>query len=198
MKTKVIIIIILIAAALIGGRGCLFYDYGVDRNKVELDYPAYYFHGRSNDIIFYPVLYSEQKELGSSRNYTKFTVYTNNIQKGLVGSDKGSWVSSLNFSLGSKESEIKILADTVKIVHKDGNGSLIPEIKESNNINECISKGWHECTYSKMYGQKTLPKVIHQYISFEVVVNGRKIKIEKTYPIELKYHYSRWDVMMGV
>ena len=49
-----------------------------------------------------------------------------------------------------------------------------------------------------MHYEKGMPEKLLEKVSFKLIVNGKEKTVSYTLPLEYKYQYSFWDVMMGV
>ncbi|MDV6327397.1 hypothetical protein Q5L94_04960 [Idiomarina sp. Sol25] len=43
-----------------------------------------------------------------------------------------------------------------------------------------------------------MPEKLLEKVSFKLIINGKEKTVSYTLPLEYKYQYSFWDVMMGV
>lgn len=93
--------------------------------------------------------------------------------------------------------EVKLLPDTIKLIHMTEERKIIPSKAVSHNLDKWPS-GKIEFKYIKIYEPKLLPKKIIESIYLEIIVDGKKVKIEYEFPIEKKLEGTFWDAMKGI
>jgi hypothetical protein len=177
----------------------LFYDYGVDKTTTELPYRTYYYSEKDKKYDFTTVLYSIEKGPKGAYNYNDFNVTISHMYKETHQKEyKGRYISKINFSDFTTDDDIKLVPNSIVLVHKDKNGNKI-QYEEYNHDLDRIPEGkYRNHYYQQIYDPSVLPSEISEYISLEVFINGDKKKIEYNLPIKKALHYTWWDVMMGV
>ena len=166
-------------------------DYAVDRETNQLPYRTYYYDDMSKKYDFYRVLFSTQKET-KFVNYTGFTVMSN-LETDFREEYKNKYIATLNFESLS-EHTIQILPNTIVLEYRSKDGTVIPY----DSLDKDVSSELIHKHYKKVYDKSTLPDKVEEYVYVEVVVDGELKIIESTLPLEKVFHYSWFDVMMGV
>jgi len=170
-------------------------DYAVDREQNHLPYRTYYYGDISRQYDFYRVLFSTQQETDFV-NYRGFTVFSN-LETDFREAYKNKYIATLNFE-SSDEHTIQILPNTIVLEYRSKEGTVIPYDSLENDLSaEPISKYNNEY-YKKIYDKSRLPDEVEEYVYAEVMVDGELKIIESTLPLEKVFHYSWFDVMMGV
>jgi len=170
-------------------------DYAVDRETNHLPYRTYYYDDISRQYDFYRVLFSTPQETDFV-NYRGFTVLSN-LETDFRDEYKNKYIATLNFE-SSSEHTIQILPNTIVLEYRSKDGTVIPYDSLENDVSaESISKYNNEY-YKKIYDKSRLPDEVEEYVYAEVLVDGELKIIESTLPLEKVFHYSWFDVMMGV
>ncbi|HOO81916.1 MAG TPA: hypothetical protein PK513_05395, partial [Alphaproteobacteria bacterium] len=89
--------------------------------------------------------------------------------------------------------------ENITLEHRTPEGRLIPPLK--NNLKEfksCIIGANQICYYEQVYNDSNLPHDMIENVIIDFTANGKKHHISKTYLIERAYHFSFWDILMGV
>ena len=186
-------ILILLLLTLLGS-GCFYYDYAVDREKKELPYKTYYYKERGQKYDFHTVLYSKSGRLEDSINFTDFTIYITHLKFELSGKYKNNYLSILSFE-NTNDSDVTIDTSSIKLIHKDSNGKLIEPTDSFSTFenNELLN---HK--YVRIYDSSKLDDFLTEYVYLIMEINDKKKILEFSFPVEKRYHYSFWDVLMGI
>ena len=195
VKGILIIFGVLVLGLLIVPFTIRYNDYAVDREKNNLPYRTYYYNDISKKYDFYRVLFSTKKE-SDFVNYTGVTVVVS-LKTAFREETKNNYVATLNFE-SSSDHTIKILFNSIVLEYRSKDGRVIPYVSLENDVSsESINKYNNEY-YKKVYDKSTLPDEVEEYVYAEVVVDGELKIIESTLPLKKVFHYSWFDVMMGV
>ncbi len=186
--------IFLLCIVLLISSGCLYFDYAVDRESMDLPYETYYPTERGKRYDFHTVLYSESENEEEPIDYSSFAIYLTHLNRNFKGENKGDYTSRLSFQ-NVKDTDVKVDYSTIRLIHKDANGNIIPEISSSSTYE---NKEYVNHMYAKVYDKNKLTNLITEYVYVEIESKGKRKVVEFTFPIKKKYHYSFWDVMMGV
>ena len=69
--------------------------------------------------------------------------------------------------------------------------------KVESTVSNCAGRiGCNE--YIVLHYEKGMPEKLVEKVSFKLIVNRKEKTVSYTLPLEYKYQYSFWDVMMGV
>lgn len=173
--------------------GCLYYDYAVDKTKINLPYRTYYY----DDSIDHPnhdfttVLYSQDLD-HSDFNYSDFTVYIEHLQKPSQH-DKAERFSRICFEQYDKTS-LTLLH--INLSYKNSDGHMVKPL-EQHDI-QGFDKELVECFYQVYADDEQLTDKMSETVTLTMQIDGKKIAIHQTYPIRKALHYTFWDIMLGV
>ncbi|MCP4260818.1 MAG: hypothetical protein GY774_25320 [Planctomycetes bacterium] len=196
---KFIIPAILIVSAIFVWKYCFcYYDYAVNRETTSLPYRTYYYSDRNNKNDFSTVLFSLQNTQDEFINYSKFTVYLDHLHKPYTKNAKGVYTSEIHFQNFTSDDDIKINIESIKLIHKTKKGTLIPAFRTVKLFTPNTKTKYQSRLYRKYYNMNDLPNKIIEYVYVEVLINNEPKIIEFSFPIEKKYHYSAFDIAMGV
>lgn len=178
--------------------GCLYYDYGVDKSVTKLPHRSYYYRDKDRKIDFVTVLYTLDEELAGP-NYTEFTVRITHMQKERFRKKhKGKYLSTIVFGDFTTEDAVRIIPESVRLVHKTRQGKTIPPEKTEYDFSHDPGVKHRSHYYRKVYDPSRLPDELIEFVFLEVLVDGEKKTIEYEFPIKKELHYTCWDVIMGV
>ena len=191
MKVRTILII-LFSFSLIG---CGHYNYAVKREVSPIPYKNKYDNDDNNEYEFYSTLYkvNPEKQYGDLIEIT----HLNDVYNHHHGTPESTWrTSRLSFNL-SKNSGVEVIPESVVLQHYSESNERFMPTKIESTVSKCSgSVGCRE--YIVLHYEKGMPKRLLEKVSFRIIVNGKEKLISYTIPLEYKYHYSFWDVMMGV
>lgn len=186
------ILIILVALSLVG---CGHYNYAVKRAGSPIPYKNQYDNDDGSDYEFYSTLYKVNQE----KQYSDLVEIThlNDVYNHHHGTPESTWRKSrLGFNL-SKDSGVEIVPESVILEHYSESNERFMPSKVESTISKC--SGTIGCRgYIVLHYEKGMPKRLLEKVSFKLIVNGKEEIISYTIPLEYKYHYSFWNVMMGV
>lgn len=178
--------------------GCLYYDYGVDKQENKLPYRTYYHNEKDLKYDFETVLYAAAQE-PKGPNYAGFTIRIAHLRKeNKRSSDKGKYVSTIWFSDFSADDDIQLIPESIILVHKDNAGEVIQPESVRYDFSQPPEKKYRSHFYQAIYDPKKLTEEVKESVSLEIVIDGQKKKIKYEFPIEKVLHYTLWDMMMGV
>lgn len=175
--------------------GCGHYNYGVKRDSSPVPYKNLYDGDDHEQYEFHSTLF----KFDNNRKYSDYVEIThlNDVYNFHESTPEKTWRSSnLNFNIGEKLG-IEVLTSTVKLQHFYESGELIKPSEVLSTISSCENTKGCNAFLMLRYNDE-LPERITERVSFTLVINGKEKHINYTIPLEYKYHYSFWDVMMGV
>ncbi|MGY0588251.1 MAG: hypothetical protein ACW7DY_21405 [Paraglaciecola chathamensis] len=191
MKIRAILTIIICAALV----GCGHYNYAVKRDGSLIPYKNQYDGDENQEYEFYSTLY----KVNSDKKYSDLVEIThlNDVYNHRHGTPETTWRKSrLSFNL-SKNSGVKLILGSVVLEHYSESGHKYKPSKVESTLSKCTKvNGCRE--YLVLHYEEGMPKKIIEMVSFTVVLQGKEKHISYKIPLEYKYHYSFWDVMMGV
>ena len=135
-----------------------------------------------------------QKELRTDQNEFETLVYSSKDCKNYIildhlsenPSKKIKYYSSLLNTI--KQGNLELVMDSVKIVYTAPDGKVIPYREAQNGA----------YGYSQTYDYTVVTsEKINEYVYFEIIDNGKRIKVEKTFPLELGNSTSKLLLMMS-
>jgi hypothetical protein len=190
MNVRVILTIIIAFSLL----GCGHYNYAVKRDGSPIPFENKYDNDDNDEYEFYSTLFKVDPE----KQYDDLVEIThlNDVYNHHHGTPESTWRKSrLSFNL-SKESGVEVITDSVVLEHYTESNERLRPSKIESTISKCSGiVGCRE--YIILHYQKGMPKKLVEKVRFKVIVNGKEKSITYTIPLEYKYHYSFWDVMMG-
>jgi hypothetical protein len=191
MKIRAILTIIICTSL----AGCGHYNYAVNKVGSPIPYINQYDGDDTQEYEFYSTLY----KVNPDKRHSDFIEIThlNDVYNHHHGTPESTWrISRLSFNL-SKGSGIELVPDSVILEHYSKAGDLYKPSTVKSTLSKCTGTvGCRE--YLVLHYAEVLPKELIEIISFKVFVHGEEKHISYTIPLEYKYHYSFWDVMMGV
>ncbi len=175
--------------------GCGHYNYAVKREGSPIPYKNQYDDDDNEKYEFYSTLYKYDLKMKYS-DLVEIT-HLNDVYNHHYGTPESTWKKSrLSFSF-SKESGIKIIPESVVLEHYSLEDQIFSPLKVESTLEKC--QGTVGCReYLVLYYEKGMPKHLIEKVSFKIEVNGKEQQVSYTIPLEHMYHYSFWDVMMGV
>lgn len=171
-----------------------FYDYGINKSEFSLEYPDFYPSEQHLEHNFAAVLHMNNGREWSQHNVT---FYIHHLRKPLSGKYKKERVK-LSYITVPIRKEYTITIQKITLKHTNTNGSVIPPIENNwNEFTTCLNKptGW--CVYKQIY-DASLPNKLIENIDMKYTINGKEYELSRRYPLEYAYHYSLWDILMGV
>lgn len=94
--------------------GCLYFDYGVDKDKTDLPYRTYYYGEKDKKHDFTTVLFSVVPKPQGTFNYNDFNISISHMYKEKRGnSNKGKYISEIHFSDFTTEDDIEIKVNSI-------------------------------------------------------------------------------------
>jgi len=174
------------------------YDYAVNKEKTSLPYRTYYYYDRNKKFDFSTVLFSLQNTQKDFVNYSKFTIYLSHLHKPYFKNAKGVYVSEIHFQDFTSDDDIQINTESIQLLYKTKDGQVIPSIRTEKIFIPNTKSKYQSRLFRKYYDINDLPKKVIEYVYIKILIDGKSKIIEFTFPVEKAYHYSVWDVMMGV
>jgi len=189
---KIRTILTIIACLIIAG--CDHYNYAVKKHGSPIPFNNQYDGDDSQDYEFYSTLYKVNPEKRHN-NFVEIThlsdVYN---RQGTLGS---TWRKSrLNFNF-SKESGVELVPNSVILEHYSESGQLFNPSTVESTLSKCADTMGCRETLTFHY-EAGMPKKLTEKVSFRLLINGEEKNVSYAIPLEYKYDYSFWDVMMGV
>ena len=175
-----------------------YYNYAVNTEETSLPYRTYYYYEKNKKFDFSTVLFSLQNTQKDSTNYSKFTVYLSHLHKPYNKNAKGVYVSEIHFQNFTSDDDIQINVDSIKMLYTTKDGKVIPSIRTEKNFIPNTQSKYQSRSLRKYYNINNLPNKVIEYVYIEVLIDGKSKIIEFTFPVEKAYHYSAFDVAMGV
>ncbi|MCP4613993.1 MAG: hypothetical protein GY845_35350 [Planctomycetes bacterium] len=201
LKSKIIITVLFVFTVVFVWKSYFcYYNYAVNTEETSLPYRTYYYfdYERNKEFDFSTVLFSLQNTQKDFTNYSSFTVYLSHLHRPYNKNTKGVYVSEIHFQNFSSDDDIQINVESIKLLYKTKDGEVIPSIRtEKDFIPNTKSKGQSRL-FSKYYDINCMPNKVIEYVYIEVLIDGKSKIIEFTFPVEKTYHYSAFDVAMGV
>ena len=175
--------------------GCGHYNYAVKRGGSPVPYKNKYADNDGNQYEFYSTLYKVNADSRFS-DLVEIT-HLNDVYNSHQGTPESTWRKSfLSFNL-SGESGVELIPESVVLEHYSESGERIIPSKVESTVSKCAGKvGLRESVV--MHYEKGMPEKLLEKVSFKLIVNGKEKTVSYTLPLEYKYQYSFWDVMMGV
>lgn len=175
--------------------GCGHYNYAVKRDGSPIPFENQYDDDDNDEYEFYSTLFKvdPNKQYGDLIEITHLADVYNHHH----GTPEYTWRKSrLSFNL-SKESGVEVMPESIILEHYSESNERLSPTKVESTVSKCSDTvGCRE--YIVLHYEKGIPKNLVENVSFKIVVNGKEKVISYTIPLEYKYHYSFWDVMMGV
>lgn len=186
---------ILIALVSLLLAGCGHYNYAVKRDGSPVPFKNKYADNDDNPYEFYSTLYKVNADSRFS-DLVEIT-HLNDVYNSHQRTPESTWRKSfLSFNL-SKESGVELIPESVVLEHYSESGERIMPSKVESTVSKCSGRiGCNE--YIVLHYEKGMPEKLVEKVSFKLIVNGKERTISYTLPLEYKYQYSFWDVMMGV
>jgi hypothetical protein len=175
--------------------GCGHYNYAVKKEGSPIPFENQYEGDDAQDYEFYSTLY----KVNPKRKYSDLIEITHlsDVYNHHHGTPESTWrKSSLSFQL-SKEAGIELIPESVVLEHYSESGKIYLPSKIESTLSKCSATiGCRESLV--LHYESGMPKKLIEKVTFKIVVNGKEEVISYTIPLVYKFHYSFWDVMMGV
>ena len=170
------------------------HEYAVDKETVNLACRTYYFLDKNLRFDFHTVLYTEQDCNKPFHNYVRFTVYIDHPTKHSTENEK-YYTATMHFvyPIAEKRST-EIIKKSIRLSYTTEAGEILPPA-DPVNICDCV----YEFTFTKKFSkQPEFSEKIIEHIYFELLVDGKIVKVKKDYPLSRVPHWNLWDALMGV
>lgn len=175
--------------------GCGHYNYGVEREFSPIPYKNLYEGDDLEKYEFHSTLF----QFDVKKEYADYIELThlNDVYNYHENTPEETWRSSvMSFNI-RKNTGVKVLPETVKLQHFYTSGKLIQPNEVLSTLNKCKDTQGCNAHLTLRYNEE-LPEKIIEKVSFTLIVNGKEQHLKYMIPLEFKYHYSFWDVLMGV
>ena len=191
MKARAVLAIVITFSLV----GCGHYNYAVKLEGSPIPYKNQYDNDDADKYEFYSTLY--KVNLSTRHSDLVEITHLNDVYNHHHGTPESTWRKSrLSFNLG-KDTGVELIPESVVLEHYSESNQRLSPSKVESTLSKCSgSIGCRE--HLVLHYEKGLPKRIIEKVSFKIIVNGKEEIILYTIPLEYKYHYSFWDVMMGV
>jgi len=174
---------------------CGRYNYAVQRVGSPILYKNQYDSDDNEEYEFYSTLY----KVNPDKKYSGLieVSHLNDVHNHHHGTPESTWKKSrLSFNL-SKSSGVEVIPESVVLEHYSESNERFTPSKVESTLSKC--SGTIGCRQNVvLHYEKGMPKRIIEKVSFKIVVNGKEKVISYSIPLQYKYHYSYWDVLMGV
>ena len=172
-----------------------YYDYAIDTESFKTDCGSRFDYEQRYDFSTLLFVYEGDCEDTKNQAYYAKPVYAYiNHLSGLPARQYGFYAIEVIVAKNSDYTkQVKIIKESVKISISDKSGEIIKSI---DPINKDIKPD--DLYVKQMYMGNNLPKELIENIYFEVIIDDKLLKIEKTFPVSLQKHYSFWDVLGGI
>jgi len=177
--------------------GCGHYNYAVKRDGSPVPYKNKYADNDGNQYEFYSTLYKVNADAENRFSDIVEITHLNDVYNSHHGTPESTWRKSfLSFNL-SDESGVELIPESVVLEHYSESGERIIPSKVESTVSNCAGRiGCNE--YIVLHYEKGMPEKLVEKVSFKLIVNRKEKTVSYTLPLEYKYQYSFWDVMMGV
>lgn len=195
---------------LLSTTGCFYYDYATNKNNPKLIYGSVYKNYDDNgDYEFTSYLYKMKDE-------NIFIEITLSHLKKEFNKNKNEYVSRLIIKSIGSDKEIRIDIKSLKLMHYTNNVKLNciddrfnyhyrksnDEVIDFSEMPSTIvmnpENKWSGLHHVKTYLMDKKPKTIAEKVYIELIIDGKEHIIDFDFELKYKYHYSTFDVMMGV
>jgi hypothetical protein len=176
--------------------GCRYYSYAAECDKLALPYKNHILQcDGSEDYGFYSTLYTV-----SAKNQYGGRVKITHLQhkdKGIYSPPGPPRRESILSFMFSKNSGLELIPESVVLEHYSESNQLLKPKKVRSTLSKCTGVTGCDGELTLDYGHG-LPKRLIEKVSFTIIVDGEEKVISYTIPIEYKFHYSEFDVLMSV
>jgi len=185
-------------AALLGGvmlllSRCLYFDYGVRADHPSVRYPSRYGGTEDDDHQFYTTLY----RMYDTTTGNKMEIEVQHLAR---EGRRGLYESRVTVLYLGPSRRLHVRPGSVRLEHRTRDGVLLRPRESRSDLGRCLERtSTPACTetFSHFYGRpSTLRLEERVYVEYEL--DGTVYAVDTTFPLEYRYHYSWWDVMLGV
>lgn len=156
-----------------------------------------------------PVLYASERERSPDYDFTSTVpmvsgcddtsstnpvFYISHLQRPLYPSNplgEYGFESKIQVQHWGAKANFHIVPESIKLTHAaTENGAPLP----IDHVRDDMKVG----TYAVYYRKQKLPDRLYERVSFDVVIDGKKIKVEKLFVLYRKPHYDSLSPLMSV
>jgi hypothetical protein len=171
---------------------CMYHDYGVPADDPAVRYPSRH-HGAEDDPYqFYTDVYRADDPAGGSVEIE--------VQHLAREPYKRLYESRLTVRYGGPSRRLRVRPESVRLEHRTRGGRLLQPSETRSDFGACRTRtataGCTE-TFRQLYRQPRSRR-LRERVYLEYELDGRTHVIDATFPLEYRYHYSWWDVMLGI
>ncbi|HEX6040082.1 hypothetical protein [Longimicrobium sp.] len=183
------VIAILVVVSLLLSR-CMYYDDGVRADHPGVRYPSRYAGTEDHPYQFYTTLYRADGTSGGGVEIE--------VQHLAQEPFKDFRESRITVQYDSPSRRLRVRPGSVRLEHRTVRGKRLEPSESRSSIGSCArqTSGCVE-TFSHVY-RPPRSRRLQERIRLEYELDGRVHVIDTTFPLEYRYHYSWWDVMMGI
>jgi hypothetical protein len=198
-------VVLAIFATVFGGcAGFMFspiHEYAVDREAVQLECRTYYYADRDKRYDFDTVLYTAQDCAQPCVNFPPPTIYISHLAFPIPADrdNRGKLVSTLYFEVNAfppgtqPQHVVEVLTESIRLSHRTESGIVI---RPDATVVRATAFGIeYEQTYPR---SGPLSDRLIENIHFEIVVDGKRLTVEREYSIVRAPHYTPFDVLSSV
>lgn len=179
-----------VAAVLLLLSRCMYYDYGVRADDPGVRYPSRY-RGTEHDAYqFYTALYRAEESVGGVEI---------EVQHLTREPDKEFFESLVTVQYYGTARRLRVKPESVRLEHRTRGGRLLAPRETRSDIGRCAADTEGGCreTFGHVY-RRPHSRRLRERVRLEYELDGRTHVIDTTFPLEYRYHYSWWDVMLGI
>lgn len=168
---------------------CMYYDYGVRADDPGVRYPSRY-AGTEDDVYqFHTTVYRMDKP--------GIEIEVQHLARG-PGRDRSE--SRIAVQYYGRSRRLRVRPESVRLEHRTRAGKLLRPSETRSDVGRCVRQtttpGCTE-TFSHFY-RPPRSRRLRERVRLEYELDGRPHVIDVTFPLEYRYHYGWWDVMMGI
>jgi|GEM_PF-3878224 len=197
MKNKFFCIVIFFLFLIITLSSCGYYGYALNIKKYKEEYKSPYETEKNKKYQFEIILFKDKNIIKNFEIILTHCWYNIN---------KKEYDSHICINYYKPDKKIKININKIKLIHIYNNAEL--KLKKANMTNlDKIENGFliinkdimGSFYYYKFYDIKSIPKKsIIEKIYLEFEIDNKIYKIEKTFNLDYKLHYTWFDLVMGI
>lgn len=170
---------------------CMYYDYAVRADHPSVRYPSRIWGTENDPYQFYTSVYRTRDPGGSI-----------DIEVQHLAREPGRKLSQSRITVlyDGPSRRLRVRPGSVRLEHRTRRGKLLKPSETRSDVGRCVAQtttpGCTE-TFSHFY-RPPRSRRLQERVRLEYELDGRPHVIDVTFPLEYRYHYSWWDVMLGI
>lgn len=170
----------------------MHYDYGVRADDPGVRYPSRYAGTGDDPYQFHTILYQAREPMGGG-----VTIEVQHLAR-----TPGTRLreSRIRVEYTGPSRRLRVRPGSVRLEHRTRAGKRLQPSESRSDLGRCARQTTTPACMEAFTHRYDPPRSrrLRERVYLEYELDGRVRVIDVTFPLEYRYHYSTWDVLMGV